>query len=149
MKKITCFLLLLISAQLGRAQFVARMELKEPVQGLCTNDVYALLPFDGQKEAVCQTSKAEIEKQLNEQVTYFRDSVNYEDKGMVSLIINCKGEMVKCAIDNKSRHKELDEQIVAVFATLTKWTPGKIKKNTVDSVKLWRFEIKNGKISIS
>lgn len=141
-------ILFLIIAKLASAQFVAKMELKEPVKGLCSNDVYALLPLGGQKMPVCLTSKDSIIKKLNAEVTYLKDSNSYEDKGMVSIIINCKGEPVKCEIDNKTRHKELDEQIVSVFSTLTSWAPGKIKKNEVDCVQLWGFRIKNGQFTI-
>lgn len=138
----------LFIATVTSAQFVAKMELKEPVKGLCSNEVYALLPLDGQKAPVCLTSRDELLKKLNNEVIYFKDSANYEDKGMVSIIINCKGEAVKCEMDNKTRHKELDDQIIAVFSTLTKWAPGKIKKKDVDCVNLWSFQIKNGQISI-
>ncbi|HLK29283.1 MAG TPA: hypothetical protein VKT28_11950 [Puia sp.] len=148
MKQFLLVLFSLVIANFASAQFVAKMELKEPVKGLCSKDVYALLPLGDQKGPECLTPEEELIKKLNSEVTYFKDSASYEDKGMVSIIINCKGEAVKCDIDNKTRHKELDDQIVAVFSTLTKWTPGKIKKKEVDSVKLWSFRIKNGQISI-
>jgi hypothetical protein len=67
---------------------------------------------------------------------------------MVNIIINCKGEVVQCEIDNKTKYPELDNQIVAVFSSLGKWKPGKINGDRVDVSKLWSFVIENGKISI-
>ena len=94
---------------MASAQFVAKMQLKEPIKGLCSNDVYTLLPsFKGQKEPICPVSVEDITKRLNQEVTYLKDSSNYEDKGMVDIIINCKGEVVKCEIDNKTRNPILD-----------------------------------------
>jgi hypothetical protein len=146
MKKTIAFILGVLSFQLASAQFVAKMELKEPIEGLCSNDVYTILPgFSGQQEPVCPISSADITKKLNQQVTYLKDSAMYEDKGMVDIFINCKGEVVKCEIDNKTKNAQLDQQIVAVFKTLGNWTPGKLNKKNVDCAKLWSFKIKEGK----
>ena len=68
---------------------------------------------------------------------------------MVNLIINCKGELVKYWIDNKIESPELASQIVAVFAEMKKWTAGKINKKSVDTILLFGFTIKNGKITVS
>jgi hypothetical protein len=76
------------------------------------------------------------------------DKLNYNDKGMVSIIINCKGEVVQCKIDNKSKSPILDQQVVNVFKTLTSWKPGKLNGKDVDSMRLWSFEVKNGKIKL-
>ena len=65
---------------------------------------------------------------------------------MVGLIVNCKGELVQCAIDNKTKSSELDAQIVAVFAKLQKWTAGKVNNVPVDTSVLYSFTIENGKI---
>jgi hypothetical protein len=61
--------------------------------------------------------------------------------------VNCKGELVQCRIDNKTQSEELDKQIVAVFAELKQWKAGTINGQTVDTVNLFSFTIKNGKIS--
>jgi hypothetical protein len=68
---------------------------------------------------------------------------------MVSIIINCKGEVVQCKIDNKSKSPVLDEQVVTVFKTLTSWKAGKLNGKEVDSLKLWSFEIKKGKLTLN
>jgi len=131
---------------------VARMEVKEPIEGVCDNsNVIAILPIPGNGQVQAQAPKTdeEISKNLNANVSYLKDKPGYEDKGMVSLIINCKGELVRCEIDNKTKSPELDSQIVAVFAELKEWTAGKINEKPFDTVVLYSFTIKNGKISVS
>lgn len=66
---------------------------------------------------------------------------------MVSLIINCKGELVRCEIDNKTKSPELDSQIVAVFAELKLWTAGKINEKPFDTVVLYSFTIKTARLA--
>jgi hypothetical protein len=146
MKRTLAFILGALSFHLASAQFVAKMQLKEPIEGLCSNDVYTMLPgFSGQQEPICPVSLEDITKKLSQQVTYFKDSSMYVDSGMVDIIINCKGEVVKCEIDNKTKSAQLDQQIVAVFKTLGNWTPGKLNKKNVDCAKLLSFKIKEGK----
>ena len=99
-----------------------------------------------QKEAVCSVKESEIAKMLNDSVQYIKDKPDYNDKGMVSIIINCKGEVVQCKIDNKTKSPLLDDQVVNVFKTLTSWKAGKLNGKNVDSIKLWSFEISNGKL---
>lgn len=131
---------------------VARMEVKEPIKGVCDNaNIIAILPFpgNGQVEAKAPKTDEEISKELNSRVIYLEDKPDYEDKGMVNLIINCKGELVRCQIDNKTKSPELDSQIVAVFEELKKWTAGKINNNYVDTSVLYSFTIKNGIIILN
>jgi len=130
---------------------VARMEVKEPIKGVCDNaNVIAVLPFPGNGQVKAQAPKTneEITEELNSKVSFLKDKPDYEDKGMVNLIINCKGELVRCQIDNKTKNPELDSQIVAVFAELKKWTAGKINNTSFDTVVLYSFTIKDGKIML-
>jgi len=148
--KIALSLCLLLTTLSLSAQFVAKMEIKEPIKGLCSEkDVYALFPMGDQKEAVCPVTEAEISRRLDSAVVFLKENPDFKDKGMVSVIINCKGEVVKCEMDNKTKDPELDKQIVAVFAVLGQWKAGKIGKKEVDSVKLFSFEIKKGKIRLN
>lgn len=131
---------------------VARMEVKEPIKGVCDNsNVLAILPIpgNGQIEAKAPKTKEEIIQELNSKVTFLKDKPDYKDKGMVNLIINCKGELVRCEMDNKTKSPELDKQIVAVFAEMKDWTPGMVNNNSVDTVVLYSFAIENGKISLT
>ena len=64
-------------------------------------------------------------------------------------MISCKGDMVKCEIDNKTKDAGLDSQIVAVFASLGDWKAGKLNGSPVDSMRLYSFEIKKGKITVN
>jgi hypothetical protein len=140
--------LLIILHATASAQFVAKMEIKDSIPGLCDkNEVYALFPmFKGQEEAPCPMNNTEIQARLEEEVVFLKKNANYKDKGMVNIIINCKGEVVKCEMDNKTKSEELDKQIVDVFKTLGTWKPGKLNGKPVDSSRLWSFDIKKGKI---
>lgn len=150
MKRLLLFPLLVALHFSASSQFVAKMEVKEEIPGICNKDeVYALLGMlTGQQEAVCPTSKDSIVKRLNAEVVFLKDNPKHKDKGMVNLVINCKGELVKCEMDNKTKSPELDKQIVAVFNSLGSWQAGKLNGKPVDSVRLWSFEIKKGLISI-
>lgn len=131
---------------------VARMEVKEPIKGVCDNaNVIAILPLpgNGQVKAQPPKTKEEITQELSSKVSFLKDKPDYEDKGMVNLIINCKGELVKCEIDNKTKNSELDSQIVAVFAELKTWKAGKINDSSVDTSVLYSFTVRNGKIILN
>ena len=129
---------------------VAKVEIKEKIDGICdVKNVYSLFPmFGDQKEAICSVPDSIIEERLNKEVEFLKDKPKYNDKGMVSIIINCKGEVVQCKIDNETKSPILDEQVVNVFKTLTSWKPGKLNDKDVDSMRLWSFELKKGKIKL-
>ena len=128
------------------------MEVKEPIEGVCDNaNVIAILPIkgNGQVEAIAPKTEEEITLELNDKVIFLKDKPDYEDKGMVNLIVNCKGELVRCEVGNKTKSPELDSQIEAVFSELKVWTPGKINAKSVDTVVLYSFTITNGKITLT
>jgi hypothetical protein len=151
MKKASLVLSLLLLSFASFSQFVARAQIKENVEGICDKkNVYALMGMlKGQKEAVCAVKKPMIEQMLNDSVQFIKDSINYADKGMVSIIINFKGKVVQCKTDNKTKSPLLDEQIVNVFKKLTSWEAGQLDGEDVDSIRLWSFEIKNGKLKLN
>ena len=131
------------------AQFVAKMEVKEPIEGICDEkEVYALLPFDGQEKAICPVQENDIVKRLNSEVPFLKDNPKFKGKGMIGLIINCKGEVVQCKMDIKTKSPELDKQIEMVFNSLGEWKAGKLNGQKVDSSVLYSFKIKKGKITI-
>jgi hypothetical protein len=151
MRRITVFFISLIFySNSSISQMVARMEVKEPIKGICDEkNVFVVFPmFKGQEAAKCPLSNQEIISRLNAEVTFLKDSTTFQDKGMINIVINCKGEVVRCEIDNKTKSSELDRQIVAVFNSLGTWKPGKVNGEKVDTSKLWSFEIRNGQISI-
>ena len=150
MKKILLSILTFILYTNSSAQFVATMEVKEPIPGICNEKaVYALFPsLKGQQEAVCPITKDEILKRLNAEVTFLKEKPKHKDKGMVNLILNCKGEVLICRIDNKTKSADLDSQIVAVFNSLGVWKPGKLDGKEVDSTLLYSFKIKKGVITL-
>lgn len=150
MKKIILAFLLVQFSLLSHSQFVARAEIKEKIDGICDiKNVYSLFPmFGDQKQAICSVADSTIETTLNEEVAFLKDNPEHNDKGMVSIIINWKGEVVQCKIDNESKSPVLDEQILKVFKSLTSFTAGKLNGKKVDSIRLWSYEVKNGKIKL-
>lgn len=150
MKPIVLTLCTMILCVTTSAQFVAKMEIKEPIPGLCNEkEVYAMLPIKGQEEAQCPVTKDQILERLNIEVQYLKDHPKYDDKGMIGLIISCKGLVVKCEMDNKTKTPELDKQIEDVFNSLGNWTSGKLNGKEVDTARLFSFKIKDGKITFS
>jgi hypothetical protein len=149
MKKTILTLLIGIIGLTASAQFVAKMEVKEDIPGICDkNEVYALFSsFEGQDKAICPITKEYILKRLNSEIQFLKDNPKYKDKGMIGLVINCKGEVVKCKMDNKTKSAELDKQIEAVFNSLGEWKSGKLNGKNVDSSELFSFKIKKGVIS--
>jgi hypothetical protein len=147
MKKAMIILLMVGSGLTVSAQFVAKMEVKEDIPGICDkNEVYALFPsFKGQEEAVCPVTKNEILQRLNSEISFLKDNPKFKDEGMIGLVINCKGVVVKCKMDNKTKSTELDKQIEAVFNSLGSWKAGKLNGKEVDTSRLFSFKIKNGK----
>ena len=112
------------------------------------DNVIVVLPFisSGQTEAVAPMTDEQLEKELNSSVTFLKDKKDYEDKGMLNIIINCKGEMVRCEIDNKTKSTDLDNEILAVFLKMKVWKAAKMGSKSVDSMVLYSFTIENGKI---
>ncbi|MEN8249941.1 MAG: hypothetical protein ABFS32_13490 [Bacteroidota bacterium] len=148
MKTILTLLLSIFFTGLSYGQFVAKMEVKEPIPGICNDkNVIAILPFDGQKEAVCPITEDEITERLN-QIEFLKQNPKHKDKGMIGLIINCKGEVVQCKMDNETKSLELDKQIEEVFNNLGEWKPGKLNGKKVDTSKLYSFKISKGKITL-
>ncbi len=151
MRLIITFFLAVATGLSAQAQFVAKLQLKERIPGTCSKkDVYALLQmFDGQVPAKCASTTEQINDKLNADVQFLKDKPDYNDKGMVNFIINCKGEMVQCAIDNKTQSPELDTQIENVFKTFTSWTAGTLNKKEVDCSVLISFKIEKGRITLN
>jgi len=147
MSKKSLIVLFTCMAFAGSAQMVATVEMKEEVKGICDHKkVYAIFPmFGGQKEAVCNMSKEDIRTKLNE-IQFIKDHPKHKDKGMVSIFVNCKGEVVKCDTDNKTKDPELDKQILEVFKKVTFSLPAQMGDRAVDSCILYSFEVKKGKV---
>jgi len=142
-------LLILLSLFSYSQQMIARAEIKEPIDGICDiKNVYVLFSMldKAQIDAVCTVPDSTIESRLNNEVEFIKEKPKYKDKGMINIIINCKGEVVQCKIDNKSKSPILDEQVLNVFKTLTSWKAAKLNNKDVDSLRLWSYEVKNGKI---
>jgi len=149
MKKTILTVLIGLMGLTASAQFVARLEVTEDIPGVCDkDDVYVIFPsLDGQEKAVCPISEDEIVKRLNSEIDFLKTNTKYKGKGMIGLIVNCKGEVVKCKMDNKTRSEELDKQIEIVFNSLGDWKAGKLNGKDIDSSLLFSFKIKKGVIT--
>ena len=42
-----------------------------------------------------------ILQRLNSEVKFLIDNPEYDDKGMIGVVINCKEDVVQCKMDNK------------------------------------------------
>ena len=71
--------------------------------------------LDGQKEAICPMSEVEILEKLNNEVLFLKDNPKHKDKGMIGIIVNCKGQVVQCKMSNMTKDEVLYQQIEEVF----------------------------------
>lgn len=126
---------------------VMKMQMKAPIPNICGKDVYVMM-FDGQEEPVPPLSKKDIEKKLETNILFLKDKPTFKDKGTVNIVVNCKGDVVQCQIDTKTKSEVLDQQIVAVFQSFGRWNPGKLDGKKVDASKPWSFVVNNGKITM-
>jgi len=136
------------------SHMVARMEVKEPIPGVCDNDnvlalsIMSLMNPEIATDAKCALSEAEMAKKLNAEVAFLKQNPDFNGKGMISMIISCTGEAVQISVSNKSGSPELDAQILAVFNTFTSWQAGKYQGKPVDSSQLFSYTIKDGVLSM-
>lgn len=150
MKKTLLSVLILLLAFAAHAQFVAKLEVKGPLPGACdSTNVYAMFPgFKGQVAPVPPMSDKEIEKMLNDDVQYIKDHPKFSGKMMIHIVVNCKGEMIQCEVDNKSGEPDFDADVLHVFQKMRKWTAGTLDGNAVDCSVLYSIEVKKGKITV-
>ncbi len=149
MKKVIISAIILFSTSILSAQFIATVEMKENVEGICDhNRVFGLFnSFEGQKKAECSLNKLEIQKLLNE-AEYLKSHPKFKAKGMFGVYINCKGEPLEWKVSVKT-NKELDAQLLAIFMTLEDWTTGQLNGENVDSRNLISYKIKKGVLTIN
>lgn len=142
-------ILFLIASLESYGQLIAKVEMKENVEGICDNDnVYGLFNgFDGQVEPKCSVSKEEMQEQLN-QVQFLKDNPKYKGNGMVGVFINCEGETIGWRISVKT-NQELDKQLLIIFESFEEWTAGTLNGKNVDCSELISYKIKKGKLIIN
>ena len=116
----TLLLATALLASAASAQFVAIMEVKEPVPGICDDKhVYALFPgFKGQRPATWVITKEQVQERLNADVAWLKDNPKFKltKHESVSVMVNCKGVVVKVELDSKS--EAFNEEVEAVFNSL-------------------------------
>lgn len=152
MKKSILILVVLLGALSVKSQFVMKMEMKVAIEGICDKDeVYALFSsFDDQDEAVCPINEEELEKKLNSEIKFLKENKKFKSKkGVINLIINCKGELIQSEMSNTTGSKELDKQLEDFFNSLGEWSAGKLDGKPVDSTRLIGFKIKKGVLKLN
>ena len=142
---------IVFSLKVSGQNFIATTQADDSIEGLCdtSGTLYVLFPFKEQVEAECPLSKVQISNRLTSKVQFLKDNPKHKDEGMVRLVINCKGELVNCVIDNKTKSPDLDAQIVAIFKDLGTWRAGIYNNDYVDSSLLFSFKIKKGKVTVN
>ncbi|MES2628123.1 MAG: hypothetical protein V4616_04055 [Bacteroidota bacterium] len=145
--KALLFISVLFSGFTAHAQVVSKMEISEPVQGLCNNkEVYALVSSAGnQQSAVSPMKPEDISSKLNSTLLFIKEHPKHTDKGSVNVLINCEGKVVRVTMEQKTSSPDLDQQIIAFFSGMGDWQPGMYNSNKVDSYKVYTFTIRNGK----
>lgn len=135
----------------SEAQLIARVEMKENIDGICNqNEVYSLYGgFDGQIEPKCSLSKQNMEDILNERLLFLKENPKFKSKGMVGVYINCEGRVLQWDVSVKTKSAELDKQILEIFQTFNDWTVGKLNGKGVDTRDLFSYEIKKGVLKIN
>ena len=152
MKQFLTFTFIFILFSSCLSQMTAKVQLKEPIEGICDNDnIYSLMDFqEGQIEAEPNLSEGQIEKELNNSIKFLDKYPKYKGKGIVSIFINCKGESLKVTSQVlKKRNTELENELIEYFKLITKWKPGTYYKKTVDSDRTYSFKIKKGLLTLS
>lgn len=148
MKHVILPLVSILFSYCVQAQFIAKVQMKEKVEGICDLDnVYGLFDgFDGQVTPKCSVSEEEMQKQLN-QIQFLQDNPKYKGKGMVAVYVNCKGEAIGWRISVETK-EELDQELLDVFKTFLDWSVGTLNGKKVDSNVLISYKIKKGKLTI-
>lgn len=151
MIKTATFILFTALVSNSQAQLIAKVEMKEKVEGICNqNEVYSLFAgFKGQVEPKCSVSKQEMEKILNEKLQFLKDNPKFKGKGMVGVYINCEGVCLEWDISVETKNAELDKQILEIFKTFTEWTAGSLDGKNVDTRDLFSYEIKKGVLTLN
>lgn len=148
MKKVFILLLILGVNTTVYSQFVATIEMKEEVEGVCNqNEVFVLFGMlPDQEDAKCPIGKEALLLKLNNETEYLKNYPKYKSKGSVDVLVNCKSEVVQVKVDFKNLDKKLESQLEDIFRNLGAWEAGKLNGKEVDSKTLFSFKIKKGKI---
>jgi uncharacterized protein (DUF2147 family) len=140
--------------QLAGSQVAMYTEVKEGVKDLCNSTrVYLLymmkqFPSSNAVEGKFPVSETELLQLLNEKTNYLKENPKYKGKFSVRVIVNCKGELIICNLEKKTRSDDFNKQILEVFTSLKGWAPGEFNGEIVDSTKSFYFKIKNGEIQM-
>ncbi len=132
-------------------QYVSTIDIGGEVEGSCDQSkIYSYYAnFSGNHSAKTSFSQDEILKRLNAEVTFIKDNPKHKDKGTLALVVNCKGELIICEMDDATKSIELDAQIKKVFNSLGVWKPAQLRGEQVDSCIFYNFRVKKGKISFT
>jgi hypothetical protein len=150
MKKVLITISLMSLGLNAFSQLLATVQMNEHIEGICNDKkVFSLYSgFKGQVEPKYPLQKDEVQSLLNEKVKFIKDNLKFKGKGMIGVYINCKGDALNWEISTSTKSSELDQQILSVFKTLSKWTPGTLHGEDVDTRVLITYKIKKGVIVV-
>lgn len=142
---------LLVSVSYVSAQAIATTEIKENNENICKPEkVYTVIPTLADEYAPGQPLKRKkMEAQMNKEMESLQSMPDTAVKGMLTLVINCRGEVAQAYTDLKDEFPELDKEITAQIMSMGNWKPGVFKKKKVDTMLLVSFTVKDGKIELS
>ena len=134
----------------GSCLFAQNPRLAEKKAVQCDpRSLYALQPtVQGQIPAECPLNNEQMAKKLNTDIPFLRSHTTLTDKCRMGWIINCKGQVVNCAIDAKSTSTELDKQLESALKNIGDWKPGTLNGNPVDCAILRMIVITDGVITV-
>lgn len=137
------------SAPSSNQIMVATVEMKEPIPGMCNpNTLYTIIPLPGQNQtdAIPPISEDELAKRINGESSFLKNHPDLSAEGMLNLVVSCEGKLLKCEMDKKTDHPELNQEILTFTEALQQWQPAKIADKQVDAMVLMSFTIVEGKI---
>jgi hypothetical protein len=71
----------------------------------------------------------------------------FKGKGFVSIITNCKGELLSVSAQFfKKRNPAFEKELVEYFKLIELWKPGTYYKKEVDSGRTYSFKVKKGEL---
>ena len=145
MKRLFTFITVLFIISQAQSQIIATVELKEPVDGMCGETLYALHSgFDAQQQPKCDLSDEELVRLMNEKIDYLKTHPKAKGKGIMGIYINCEGMVIASHSGLKDGESQLSKEIENFLLENGRWTSGVYRGENVDCSELIAIKIKKG-----
>lgn len=132
---------------LSHAQFIATVELKEPIDGMCSETMFALFSsLDNQQQAKLNMTDQELIALMNEKIPSLKTNLKFKADAVMAFYINCESEVIKTSSGLKDKTSQLSIEIEKFLAETGSWTAGKYQNENVDCSELIAIKIKKGVI---